>query len=229
MRRREFITLTAWAQQPSGTPLIGVLMGYAENDLEAKSWIAGFVEGLKKLGWIEGSNVRIEYRWATGKIERLRTYAAELLGLKPDVILAASTPALAAIFQQTRSVPIVFVNVADPIGQALVPLTTNAPQQTASLFDHLVGGGEQGVLLVFGAPVPVERRVHRLADLAERLQFLDRTTLFGWSGGGMASLYTRAADRARLGQRAAEKLLKNDMATSIPSPDQKVRDKTQNS
>jgi putative tryptophan/tyrosine transport system substrate-binding protein len=129
MRRREFITLfggaaawplTAWAQQPSGTPLIGVLMGYAENDLEAKSWIAGFVEGLKKLGWIEGSNVRIEYRWATGKIERLRTYAAELLGLKPDVILAASTPALAAIFQQTRSVPIVFANVADPIGQGFL-------------------------------------------------------------------------------------------------------------
>ena len=130
MERRKFITLlggaaVAWplatqAQQPERMRRIGVLMGYAENDLEAKAWIKGFVEGLKKLGWMEGSNVRIEYRWASGNVERLGSYSAELLSLKPDVILAASTPALAAVYQQTRSVPIVFVNVADPIGQGFV-------------------------------------------------------------------------------------------------------------
>ncbi len=105
--RREFVTLlsgmAAWplgarAQQP--VRWIGVLMGYAENNLEAKAWITGFVEALKNLGWIDGSNVRIESRWATGSIERLRSYAAELLSLKSDVILAGSTPALAAIFLQ---------------------------------------------------------------------------------------------------------------------------------
>jgi putative ABC transport system substrate-binding protein len=125
--RREFITLlggmAAWplgarAQQP--VRRIGVLMGYAENDLEAQAWIAGFVEALKNRGWIDGSNVQIESRWATGSIERLRSYAAELLSLKSDVILAGSTPALAAIFLQTRLVPVVFANVADPVGQGFV-------------------------------------------------------------------------------------------------------------
>ena len=82
---------------------IGVLMGYAENDAEAKSWITGLVEALKKLGWMEGSNVQIDYRWASGNVERLRSYAGELLGLKPDLILAGSTPALAAIYQQTQA------------------------------------------------------------------------------------------------------------------------------
>jgi putative ABC transport system substrate-binding protein len=130
MRRREFITLlggaaiasprTSRAQHPDRIRHIGVLMGYSENDLEAKAWITGFVEGLKKLGWTEGSNVRTEYRWTAGNVEQLRSYGAELLGLKPDVILAASTPALAAVSQQTRSVPVVFVNVADPIKQGFV-------------------------------------------------------------------------------------------------------------
>ena len=130
MRRREFIALLgsaaiasplgSLAQQPERMRHIGVLMGYAENDLEAKAWITGFVEGLKKLGWTEGSNVRIEYRWTSGNLEQLRSYGAELLSLKPDVILAASTPALAAVHQQTRSVPVVFVNVADPIKQGFV-------------------------------------------------------------------------------------------------------------
>lgn len=130
MRRREFITLlggaaatwplAARAQQLERMLRIGVLMGYAENDAEAKSWITGLVEGLKKLGWIEGSNIQIDYRWASGNLERLRSYAGELLGLKPDLILAGSTPALAAVYQQTRAIPIVFANVADPIGQGFV-------------------------------------------------------------------------------------------------------------
>jgi putative ABC transport system substrate-binding protein len=130
MKRRKFITLiggaaavwpfVALAQQRDRMLRIGVLMGYAENDAEAKSWVTGLVEALKKLGWIEGSNVQIDYRWASGNVERLRSYAGELLGLKPDLILAGSTPALAAISQQTRAIPIVFANVADPIGQGFV-------------------------------------------------------------------------------------------------------------
>jgi putative tryptophan/tyrosine transport system substrate-binding protein len=127
--RRKFITLiggaavwpfAARAQQAESVRHIGVLMGYAENDLEAKSWITGLVEGLKKLGWMEGGNVHIEYRWASGNVERLRSFTTELLGRKPDLILAGSTPALAAVHQQTSTIPIVFANVADPIGQGFV-------------------------------------------------------------------------------------------------------------
>ncbi len=146
MRRREFIILVAgvaaaWplaarAQQPVRLRRISVLMGYAERDLEAKAWISAFMEGLKELGWMDGSNVRIDHRWATGDVAQMRSYAAELVGLKPDVILAGSTPALAAVRQETRSVPIVFVNVADPIGQGFI-LSLAHPESNITGFTSL--------------------------------------------------------------------------------------------
>jgi putative ABC transport system substrate-binding protein len=136
VRRRKFITLVggaaaaAWplaarAQQPASIKRIGVLMGYAEADVEAQSWVKAFALGLQERGWADGSTVRIDYRWATGSLDRMRSHAAELVGLKPDVILAGSTPALSAVRQETRSVPIVFVNVADPIGQGFVSSLAN--------------------------------------------------------------------------------------------------------
>jgi putative ABC transport system substrate-binding protein len=129
MTRREFITLlgcaVAWplaarAQQAEGMRRIGVLMGYAENDPEAQAWIRVLVQGLKERGWIDGSTVRFDYRWATGTLNPMGSYAADLMALSPDLIVAAATPALAAVWRETRSVPIVFVNVADPIGQGFV-------------------------------------------------------------------------------------------------------------
>jgi putative ABC transport system substrate-binding protein len=135
MRRREFIALlgsaaAAWplaarAQQPASMKRIGVLMGYAEADVEAQSWVKAFALGLQERGWADGSTVRIDYRWATGSLDRMRSNAAELVGLKPNMILAGSTPALSAVRQETRSVPIVFVNVADPIGQGFVSSLAN--------------------------------------------------------------------------------------------------------
>jgi len=99
---------------------IGALMGSPENDPEAKSWVASFGQGLIELGWREGGNVRIEFRWCGTDPERARTFAAELVGLQPDVILASNTPTLAALHQATPTIPIVFANVTDPVGGGYV-------------------------------------------------------------------------------------------------------------
>ena len=131
MKRREFITLlggtaVAWplaarAQQPERMRLIGVLMGYAESDLEAQAQIAAFRDGLQKLGWIEGRNTRIDTRWATPtNAAAMQRFAVELVALQPEVILASTTPTTTALLQQTRTIPIVFATVGDPIGSGFV-------------------------------------------------------------------------------------------------------------
>jgi ABC-type uncharacterized transport system substrate-binding protein len=98
----------------------GVLMGYGERDSESQRWIRAFLDGLHQQAWVVGSTIAIEYRWTTGGVERMRPYAAELVALNPDVIFAASSPALASMRQESSSIPIVFVNVADPVGQGFV-------------------------------------------------------------------------------------------------------------
>jgi putative ABC transport system substrate-binding protein len=130
MRRREFITLVggsaaAWplaarGQQDGRVRRIGVLMGYAENDSEAQPWIAAFREGLQKLGWTEGRNIRVDTRWASADTEAMQRFAQELVALQPDLILSATSPAVAALLQQTRTIPIVFALVADPVGSGFV-------------------------------------------------------------------------------------------------------------
>jgi putative ABC transport system substrate-binding protein len=128
MKRREFITLlggaAAWpiagrAQQPDQMPRIGCLLLYTEGDLEGNANVAGFREE-QKFGWIDGRNVRIEYRWTGGDPARAKDYAAELVALKSDVILANSTLSLAAARKETGTIPIVFVVVGDPVGQGFV-------------------------------------------------------------------------------------------------------------
>jgi putative ABC transport system substrate-binding protein len=125
MRRRQFITLlggvAAWpiaarAQQPERMRLIGVLMAYAEGDLAAQSWLATFRTALAKLGWTEGSNLRIELRWSAGDADRMRTLAKELVDLRPDAIFGVTTPAVGALARETKAIPIVFAGVSDPIG-----------------------------------------------------------------------------------------------------------------
>jgi putative tryptophan/tyrosine transport system substrate-binding protein len=126
MRRREFITLiggaaAAWplaarAQQPDRMRLIGVLMGFAESDPTAQSMVVAFRGALPKLGWTEGSNVRIELRWGGYDADRIKTLAKELVDLRPDAILGQTTPVIGALARETRTIPIVFVTVSDPIG-----------------------------------------------------------------------------------------------------------------
>src|SRR5262245_57304974 len=128
--RREFITLlggaaAAWplaarAQQAERMQRIGVLMNLAADDAEGQGRVAAFQQALQLLGWTDGRNVRIDYRWAAGDTSRFRRYAEELLALAPDVVLASATPSVQALQQATRAVPIVFANVGDPVAAGIV-------------------------------------------------------------------------------------------------------------
>ena len=130
MKRREFISLlggaaatwplAARAQQPERMRRIGVLVAYAENDREGQAFVAAFREGLQKLGWTEGRNVHIETRWAAVDVGAMQRFAKELVVQQPDLILTQNTPTTAAMLQQTRSIPIVFANVSDPVGSGFV-------------------------------------------------------------------------------------------------------------
>jgi putative ABC transport system substrate-binding protein len=150
MRRREFITLlggaAAWplaarAQLPGAMRRIGVLMPYTQDDPEDRARVAALQEGLKQLGWIEGQNFRAEYRWYGGDAERARVSAKELVELQPELILAGATPGALALRQETRTIPIVFVPVTDPVGQGLVEgLARPGGNATGlSLFEFSVG------------------------------------------------------------------------------------------
>ena len=129
MRRRQFITLlggaAAWplaarAQQPDRIRTIGVLDAFAKDDPQVRANLTAFWQGLQKLGWTDGRNVRIDYRSGEADPGRIRAQAKELVGLKPDVILVSSALALQPLLQETRSIPVVFVQIADPVGAGLV-------------------------------------------------------------------------------------------------------------
>src|SRR5262249_20040981 len=130
VKRREFITvlggaavlpLAASAQQSGQMRQIGVLMSFAESDSQGQSFAGALREGLEKLGWNDGRNVRIDIRWSASDAERLRAYAVDLVGSKPDVIVAGATSALARLTEATQTIPIVFAQVSDPIGGGFVP------------------------------------------------------------------------------------------------------------
>ena len=130
MRRREFITLlggaaTMWplaarGQQAQRMRRIGVLMGLAATDAEGQGRLAAFLQGLQEFGWAIGRNVIIDIRWSTGNNTDFRKYAMELVALGPEVILAYSSDVMAPLLQVTRTVPIVFAVVVDPVGAGYV-------------------------------------------------------------------------------------------------------------
>jgi len=130
IRGREFITLlggaavawprAAYAQQADRMRRVGVLLNRAADDPEEQARVAAFLQQLQELGWTDGRNVRVDYRWAAADANRSRTYAAELVALAPDVILASASQSTAALLQKTHTVPIVFVNVVDPVGAGYV-------------------------------------------------------------------------------------------------------------
>jgi putative tryptophan/tyrosine transport system substrate-binding protein len=130
MRRRDFInavvgTATVWplsvrAQQPTGIRRLGMLLNLSESDVEAQRLVKVFREGLAQLGWADGRNLLIDYRWAGGDVGQIRTFAKELIELSPDIMVGYATPSVAALQQETRSIPIVFLSVTDPVGQGLV-------------------------------------------------------------------------------------------------------------
>jgi putative tryptophan/tyrosine transport system substrate-binding protein len=128
-KRRDFIAVVggaaAWplaghAQQPERVRRVGALMPWPEKDPVAQASVKAFAQALGAFGWVEGRNIRIDYRFASADPTLITTYAAELVGMSPDAILACTTPGLAAVRQQTRTIPIVFVIVRDPVGQGFV-------------------------------------------------------------------------------------------------------------
>jgi putative ABC transport system substrate-binding protein len=128
IRRREFIAalggaaswpLAARAQQGDRVRRIGVLMPFDEND-PFRTWVSAFTQALAGLGWTEGRNVRIDFRWTGGDINRIRVGAQELVGLQPDIILIQGTPATIAVQRETRTIPIIFASVSDPVAGGIV-------------------------------------------------------------------------------------------------------------
>jgi putative tryptophan/tyrosine transport system substrate-binding protein len=151
MKRRTFITLLGGAAatwplaaraQLGPVRHIGVLMNGAATETALQSYVAAFVQALRQLGWTEGQNVRIDVRWSAGDAALARTYAAQLIGLTPDVILASSTTNLIAIQQATNTVPVVFVQVSDPVEQGFVTNVTRPGGNLTgfSMFEFSVGG-----------------------------------------------------------------------------------------
>jgi len=134
MRRREFLSIVcgaaAWprgarAQRAGTVRLVGVLMGYAASDQAAQSLVTTFRDTLAKLGWQEGTNLRIEVRWSAGSEDKVRTFAKELVDLRPDAILGRGTPETIALARETRTIPIVFAAVSDPIGNGFAASLTH--------------------------------------------------------------------------------------------------------
>jgi putative ABC transport system substrate-binding protein len=130
VRRREFITLlggaaAAWpvaarAQQADRVRRVGIFMDLAEQDAEGQTRVAAFRKGLQDLGWTEGRNVKFDTRWTAGDPARMRRYAADLVGLAPEVIMNGGLPTLVAMQQETRTIPVVFAQVLDPVGAGFV-------------------------------------------------------------------------------------------------------------
>jgi ABC-type uncharacterized transport system substrate-binding protein len=160
MRRRQFITLVgsvaAWplaarGQQPERLRRIGVLMAYANPT--AQSMFTAFRGALTKLGWAEGGNLRTEVRWGRGDADEIKSYAKELVSLRPDAIVGHSTPVVVALVRETQTIPIVFVNVADPIGSGFVAsLSRPGGNLTGFTTDNSALGGKWVELLKAIAP-----------------------------------------------------------------------------
>ena len=151
MKRREFIAAlggaAAWpmvarAQQPERPRRIGVLMNRTADDPETSSFVGAFAQGLAELGWTIGRNVRIEYRWGANDADLDRRYAPDLVALAPDVILAAGTVSVAALQRVTRTLPIVFMTVADPVGAGFVDSLARPGGNTTgfTLFEYSLSG-----------------------------------------------------------------------------------------
>jgi len=151
MKRREFIaglgSVAAWpmmarAQQGDRMRRIGVLLSTDENDPEQKRRLTAFTQALADLGWTDGRNARIDIRWGGGDINRIRALAQELVGLQPDIILTHNTAATVAVQRETRTIPIVFANVADPVASGIVARLSQPDGNTTgfAIFEASLGG-----------------------------------------------------------------------------------------
>jgi putative ABC transport system substrate-binding protein len=168
MRRREFITLlsstaAAWpvtvrAQQAERIRRLGVLMAVGESDADARKGISILQDRLQKLGWKDGINIRIDYRWGNGNPDRIQDFAKELVDLQPDVLVGHSTPSAKGLLKQTHTIPIVFLSVTDPMGQGLVSSLSHPGENITGFADFEVSLGTKW-LEILKQIVPGVRRV----------------------------------------------------------------------
>src|SRR5262249_37700991 len=197
MKRREFITLlggaAAWpmaarAQQAERVRRIGVLTSLIENDAQSQARVAAFRQSLQQSGWADGGNLRIDYRWGEGDPERMRRHAGELIALAPDAVLAGGSEALAAFRHATSSVPVVFVNVADPVGAGFVD---SLPRP---------GGNATGFLLLeFGFSPKWLELLKEIAPSVERVAVIRDAAIPAGIGATDALHAARARGRGEMG------------------------------
>jgi putative tryptophan/tyrosine transport system substrate-binding protein len=190
MRRRDFIkavigSATAWpaaagAQKSSSVRRLGVLMSTAPDDSLGQAYSAAFAQGLQQLGWEIGSNIRIDYRWGSGDTERFRKYAAELVGLSPEVILGTAASIVRALQEASRTIPIVFVTTIDPVGSGLV----------ASL-SHPGGNATGFIAFEFSLSAKLLELLKEIAPGVNRVAVLRDPTVPAGSG-GFAAIRTAA-------------------------------------
>src|SRR5262245_6451600 len=176
LKRREFITLlagaAAWplaarAQQPMGMRRIGVLNGLHEGDSEGRRWVDAFIGSLHDLGWKQGENIQIDIRWGGGDAIRTDSLATDLVASNPEAIQVSTTLALAAVLQQTRTIPVVFAAVADPFGTGFVSnLARPGANVTGFINDHASIGGKWVELLKEVAPYLAQATVLYNAAIA---------------------------------------------------------------
>ena len=155
MKRREFISLVggaaaAWplaarAQEPGRVRRVGVLFAFFDSDPESQARIAAFQQELENLGWRDGHNIQIEYRWANGDAERFRAFAAELVAARPDVIVAHASPSAEALARATRTIPIIFAVVSDPVGSGLAASLSEPGRNATGFTNFAISTGAKWV------------------------------------------------------------------------------------
>jgi putative ABC transport system substrate-binding protein len=201
MNRREVVKLlggatAAWpfaarAQQDGPFRRIGMLTAYDENDPVAKTYVSAFAQAFADLGWTDGRNVRIDVRWGGSDINRIRALAQELVGLQPDIILTGTTQATAAVQRETRTIPIVFANVAEPVASGIVPrldrpggnitgfatLEASLGSKWLELLSEIAPGLKRAVSMFNPDTAPVSAFVPSLETAARSLKVVPITAL----------------------------------------------------
>jgi putative ABC transport system substrate-binding protein len=215
---------------------IGVLMNVAADDPESTVRVAAFVQGLAELGWTVGSNVRIDYRWGAGDADSFRKYAAELIALVPDVILAHGVVSVGPLQQATRTVPIVFVNVSDPVGAGLVESLARPGGNATGfiLFEYGISpkwlellkeieravaafarGPNGGLIVVSGTSAGVNRKTIFALVARHRLPAVYPFRYFV-TGGGLISYGPDQVDQYRRAAGYVDRILKGEKPADLP-------------